>query len=569
MSGSRDTASAAAKKSEGNAQTVADESSLESQASDHAAHASSSPSQAPQSAWIGRVIDDRYEVVEKLGEGGMGAVFVAEHLKLHKRVALKVILPQFAGDGDLAARFAREAMASAKLEHPHVASALDYGTLPEGGAYLVMQLVRGRPVSHLVQEHGRLHWSHACTLAAQVADALAAAHAEGIVHRDLKPENILVEQREGASELVKVLDFGIAHVSMEETASPEGAAPRRALTRLGTVMGTPGYMAPEQAMGDQVDARADLYALGVMLWEMTTGRELFQGDNLSEIVTKQLTESPPPLGETRADGPVPAALETLIAQLLARNASERPDRAADVRNRLHELASGATPTNASTRNAPTGPAPTLPGLAWPRVLWERARPWLDRLPRQIHFAGRSWSLGVVVLAMLAPVLFAAGTAAVLVTAFTGDEQEASAPPPDPHPGMGQRLAKLIASAAESEPAVPEEVQDHIDTMLHGPSEKARKRAASWLADHEPADEVPEWARASADVQRANGCRSMTKALERVREVGNDSALPVVRRFADKPKRGCGLLNLRDCYSCVRDDLARTLDELGGTGGGDG
>jgi serine/threonine protein kinase len=146
--------------------------------------------------WLGRVIDERYRIERMLGEGGMGAVFLAEHLKLQKKVALKIILPQFAGDGEIAERFAREAMASAKLDHPHVASALDYGTLPEGGAYLVMQYVRGRSLRAAAVEHAG-DWRFACGIGAQIADALAAAHAAGIVHRDLKPDNVFLEPREG------------------------------------------------------------------------------------------------------------------------------------------------------------------------------------------------------------------------------------------------------------------------------------------------------------------------------------------------------------------------------------
>ncbi len=223
--------------------------------------------------WIGRFVDGRYRVVEKLAEGGMGSVFVAEHVTLGKLVALKVIHPSLAGDDDFAERFAREAMVSAKLDHPHVASAMDFGRLPEGGAYLVLQLVRGPSVQDVLEREGALAWPRVCAIGAQVADALAAAHAEGIVHRDLKPENVLLERRDDGAEHVKVLDFGIARVD----ASPQGPSAglsragtgrpiaTRALTRRGMVVGTPGYMSPEQALGEETDFRTDLYALGVLL----------------------------------------------------------------------------------------------------------------------------------------------------------------------------------------------------------------------------------------------------------------------------------------------------------------
>jgi serine/threonine protein kinase len=217
--------------------------------------------------WLGRVLDDRYRITERLGEGGMGAVFVAEHLKLRKLVALKVIRAELAGNGEVAARFAREAMATAQFEHPHVASAIDFGTLAEGGAYLVMQLVRGQSLRDLLDQRGQLPWPMACELLAQVADALSAARTVGIVHRDLKPENILVEVREDGSYLAKILDFGIAHVAPHPATPVSGQGDEaHVLTRIGTVMGTPGYMSPEQAVGDRVDHRTDLYALGVVLW---------------------------------------------------------------------------------------------------------------------------------------------------------------------------------------------------------------------------------------------------------------------------------------------------------------
>ncbi|MCA9658358.1 MAG: serine/threonine protein kinase, partial [Myxococcales bacterium] len=211
-------------------------------------------------AWLGRTIDNRYKIVELLGEGGMGAVFVAEHLSLRKQVALKVIRPEYAGIPEIAARFTREAMATAKLDHPHVASALDYGMLPDGAAYLVIQLVRGKPLRSLLDERS-LAWPIACDIVGQIADALAGAHAEGIVHRDLKPDNVLLELRDDGRYLAKVVDFGIARVATD--AASHGPVAGEGLTRMGMVMGTPGYMSPEQALGEQIDHRTDLYAVGV------------------------------------------------------------------------------------------------------------------------------------------------------------------------------------------------------------------------------------------------------------------------------------------------------------------
>ncbi|MDQ3037822.1 MAG: serine/threonine protein kinase, partial [Myxococcota bacterium] len=294
--------------------------------------------------WIGRLVDGRYQIESLLGEGGMGAVFLAQHVKLAKKVALKVILPQFAGDGELAERFAREAMASAKLDHPHVASALDYGSFPEGGAYLVMPYVRGRSLrdaieSQIVSPSGGAGWRFACEIGAQIADALSAAHAQKIVHRDLKPENVILEPREDGSELVKVLDFGVARVVSDDADGGHGAA-GKALTRIGTIIGTPGYMAPEQALGESVDTRADLYALGVLLWEIIAREQLFPEDDLTAILTKQLTSEAPRLVTIVPD--LPPELDEIVARLLARARDDRPQRAGEVRDLLSRLALGAT-----------------------------------------------------------------------------------------------------------------------------------------------------------------------------------------------------------------------------------
>jgi tRNA A-37 threonylcarbamoyl transferase component Bud32 len=299
------------------------------------------PDAARADALLGRVIDARYRLLEKLGEGGMGAVFVAEHLALKKQVALKTIHSTLEGHAEITARFAREAMVSARVEHPNVVSALDYGTLDGGGAYLVLQLVRGEGLRACLERDGALPWRRACALAQQIADAAAAAHAAGIVHRDLKPENVVLERSEDEDVThphVKVLDFGIAHLRADAAqASTVSGAP---LTQLGTIMGTPGYMAPEQAVGQAVDERTDIYALGVMLWEMLAGRRPFQGNSLTEIVTQQFAPRPPAL--PRETPPLPEALAVLVGQMLAAQPEDRPATAVEVRDRLRALA-GAGP----------------------------------------------------------------------------------------------------------------------------------------------------------------------------------------------------------------------------------
>ncbi|MBZ5713025.1 serine/threonine-protein kinase, partial [Nannocystis pusilla] len=315
--------------------------------------------------WIGRIIDGRYRIVELLGEGGMGAVFVAEHLKLHKHVALKTIRAQFAANSQAEARFTREALATARLDHPHVVSAIDYGQLPEGGAYLVIQLVRGRSLTKQIEE-GALGWLAACRLGAQIADALAAAHGLGIIHRDLKPDNILLEPRDDGSFHARVLDFGIARVAADETHTTGTLAGiGKPITRMGAVVGTPGYMAPEQAVGQPVDVRADLYSLGVILWEACTGRYLWDAEAVTDLFAAQLSRPAPSLRSLRSD--IPPMLSALVDQLLDRKPERRPANAAVVRDELRKLAlsaevdsvlAGATPrVAAAALAAPPAPHP--------------------------------------------------------------------------------------------------------------------------------------------------------------------------------------------------------------------
>ncbi len=488
--------------------------------------------------WIGRVIDDRYRVVEKIGEGGMGAVFVAEHLKLRKEVALKVIHRELLGDGELAARFAREAMASARLDHPHVASALDYGTLPDGGAYLVMQLVRGRSLQAVLETQGRIAWPLACQIAAQVADALAAAHAAGIVHRDLKPDNVLLEPRDDGSELVKVLDFGVARVSQDDQEGPEGAAPGRALTRVGTVIGTPGYMAPEQAMGEAVDSRADLYSLGVVLWEMLTGRPLFDTDELTTIVTQQLTETPPAVRAAAGDPGIPEGLEALVGRLLARRAIERPERASAVRDALRQLAYGggapATeltgPHSLASQTFPTIRQPAQEVSTW-RTAWNKIR----GLPTWMLALAGAVPVAVLLLGLVALSALSTGPASTTSTA---------------------PLRRILSIRA-----VPPEVRAHMDTLLHSDERRERREAAGWLRQHEPKSDVPDWAQAVVDLELGRGCRPKQEALGRIADIGNNDALPALERLAHAPKSGCGFLHLNDCYACLRGDLAQAISKL--------
>src|SRR5258708_27805664 len=217
---------------------------------------------------VGVVISGRYQIERLVGEGGMGAVYQAEHMHMRKRFAVKVLHPEMSRLPEVVARFEREAMAAAHIEQPSVAAATDFGKLDDGSFFLVLEYVEGQDLRRAI-EQGRLELGRALHVVRQMASALGRAHAIGIVHRDLKPENIMLVTRDSETDFVKILDFGIAKVPMGEFAS-DPKEPGKALTQLGMVYGTPEYMAPEQALGQPVDARADLYSLGGILFETLT-----------------------------------------------------------------------------------------------------------------------------------------------------------------------------------------------------------------------------------------------------------------------------------------------------------
>jgi serine/threonine-protein kinase len=476
----------------------------------------------------------------------MGAVFVAEHLGLRKQVALKMIRAELAGNGEVAARFAREAMATAQFEHPHVASATDYGTLPEGGAYLVMQLVRGESLRALLERQGRLPWTLACELLAQVADALSAARGAGIVHRDLKPENILVEMREDGSRLAKILDFGIAHVAPHAT--PPGAPMTRELTRIGTVMGTPGYMSPEQAVGDKVDHRTDLYALGVVLWECISGRVLWDGPDITSLITSQLRDDVPRLRDVAPDARVPRELDALVQRLCARSADDRPEHAGKVRDELRVLAH----------------ARALPQLPWldVRELWTRAQLlWLHATKQTRLLAG---------LAAVALVLGVMALASHPAPPPPGAVAEDTAPPIAGAAGDPSLVQKAMRAArgvlrpapsAAPKPSIPPELKEDVKVMRESSKSTERRRGAQRVLAYTNQAALPAHIRAIAKLEDARTCRERKDAIGAMITLGDPRSLDSLRRLADASRTGCGFLNLEDCYGCIRADLRRAVSAL--------
>jgi eukaryotic-like serine/threonine-protein kinase len=249
---------------------------------------------------IGFVLDDRYEIVREIGRGGMGVVYEAQHVELAKRVAVKVLLDKYQDDDEAVIRFKREAMAASRIGSPHIIDVQHIGAAPDGRPYVAMELLEGESLANLMKRTGPMEPLRALHIIRQVLRATGAAHAKGIVHRDLKPDNIFIVNRDDVQDFVKLLDFGIS--KFLETSD---YSIKTKLTTTGAVMGTPLYMAPEQAMGAPVAPSVDIYACGVILFEMLAGRPPFNDGNYNMIVAKLLTAPPPRLDDLRKKLPKP------------------------------------------------------------------------------------------------------------------------------------------------------------------------------------------------------------------------------------------------------------------------
>jgi len=305
-------------------------------------------------AWLGRVVDDRYHLARLIAEGGMGAVFEAVQLGTERPVALKVMHADLEEDGAIVQRFAREVEIGRRVKHENVVEVLDTGTLEDGSPYLVLELIVGPTLSHSMWEDGAFEWPRAVRVGAQIAGAIGAAWDAGFVHRDLKPDNIVLEPDGEGGERVEVLDFGIAH-------DREVTDENQKLTRMGQVLGTVGYMPPEQAVGQAIDVRADLYALGVLVWEMLAGFPLFDEDiSRQDYLLAQMRNTPDPVRDLAPDAP--PALTDLVASLLQGQPNDRPGDPWAVRDQL--LAMLPAEQSAPAANAP--PVEAAPAEA-PRV----------------------------------------------------------------------------------------------------------------------------------------------------------------------------------------------------------
>jgi serine/threonine protein kinase len=367
------------------------------------------------------VLDNRYDVGRPLGSGGMGEVFLARDRVLGRDVALKVLRTQYAGDSEFAERFKREARSAASLSHPNIVQVYDRGETEDGSSYIAMEYVPGGTLKEKIVGDGPLGAREAAALGAQVAEALGAAHERGMVHRDIKPQNVLLTDRGDA----KVADFGIARAGSSVT-----------ISRTGSVMGTAGYMSPEQALGEPATPKSDLYSLGVVLFEALTGELPYTADNPIAVSMKHVNErvhSPREIDPT-----IPEGMNALVTRLMAKAPEDRYASADELTDDLRKISRGREPTAAPAVAATTRPLRAPVAASPPPTRVPPARPASARRRRRFP-----WLMLVV-----AAILFLLGTLAILQRFdFLGQEDNPKAGPSAPQTVKVPDVAGLTTAEA--------------------------------------------------------------------------------------------------------------------------
>jgi serine/threonine protein kinase len=397
---------------------------------------------------------DRYQLTDQVGVGGMGTVYKAVHTLLDNRVvAIKLLHRQLSQNPEVVNRFFREARAASRAENEHIVEVIDFGVSDEGDSFLVMEFLEGPSLRDLMEE-GPLPLRRALAIGVQIAEGLYAAHRRGIVHRDLKPENVVLIRRNG-NEFAKLLDFGIAKLTEQQETG---------ITVAGMVVGTPTYMSPEQAGGETVDHRTDIYALGTILYEMLTGRPPFVGDTTKEVLLCQLTQPPQPPRQLRPE--IPDTVETVILRALHKDREQRPQtmlrfayelRDALLKKRKAALEAGEPSSNRSAAGGPTDDSAELEALRPNALLDEdplettldvQLPPSLKRLLPVLGL-GAGLVLGILITVLLMrtdakPPRAAGGTvgggAAATTSPPTASRQDAAAPTASVRPDAGHAVA---------------------------------------------------------------------------------------------------------------------------------
>jgi tRNA A-37 threonylcarbamoyl transferase component Bud32 len=421
----------------------------------------------------GRIVGRNFRVERLLGEGAMGQVYLAEQLSLSKKVAIKVLHRHLARDPALAKRFQREAKSASQLDHPNSIQIIDFGQDEDGALFIAMELLDGRDLGKVIRADFPLPLARIGRIMGQVFAALDEAHVKGVIHRDLKPENIMVVDRRGEPDFVKVCDFGIAKIQ-----DPKSDAPESVVTMAGVVCGTPEFMSPEQARGETLDGRTDLYAAAVILYQMATGELPFTAGTALGVVTKHLTDAPVPPRQRRPDLDIDPALEALILRGLAKDRTGRPESALAFRQELEAVVAGA-PARGVTDAAPAAAVATAPTLA--------ATPSVRAIPptRQADAVPRGGATRIALVAGGGVLVVALIVAALILGRGAPRGPAAATTPPDAGPGLAHR------AGGDAAPAVAPGARDAAAVTATRPDAAARERAERPRAERPHHERKPE------------------------------------------------------------------------------
>jgi serine/threonine-protein kinase len=407
---------------------------------------------------VGAVLAGRYQVVRRIGEGGMGAVYEAKHTLIGKRVAVKVLLEKLVAKSDFVARLLQEARLASSIGHENIVDVNDFGTTDDGRSFVVMEFLDGESLAELTMREAPLPIERSLRIARQAASALGAAHAKGIFHRDVKPENIYLVRR-GDADFVKVVDFGISK-AVKPGGGDEGAEGYR-LTHTGLLLGTPLYMSPEQARGEEdLDHRVDIWALGVLLYECLTGEVPFRANNYLQIISQVLTHTPVPPSQLRPELGIPDAVEAVVMRAMEKDRARRYQTMAELERDLERLLAGDQNVGL--------PAPAE-GEAAPRTT----------APRRWPYAAAA---GLVLAGGLALALGNHGSPAAASAPAPPAAAAAVAAPVVPPPSLPSTPPAAVERPAPERPAPPRHVRVHAERA-------AAKAAAKTPATPEPSDSV--------------------------------------------------------------------------------